>query len=151
METEFTQLKVTSPSFENEGSIPEKYSCDGQGINPTLHIENLPQGAKSLSLIVEDPDAPNGTFDHWIVWNIDPVTAIAEDSNPGTSGDNSAGKTGFHPPCPPTGTHRYYFHVYALNAMLDLHQGAKKQDLQTAMKGHIMAQGTLMGTYKRSR
>lgn len=141
------ELKITSLVFKNEGEIPVKYSCDGEGINPALHIENIPEDAKSLALIVEDPDAPKGVFDHWIVWNIEPVQTIKENSNPGTSGDNSAGKSGFHPPCPPSGTHRYFFHVFALDGFLDLLAGSDKKALQAAMDGHIIAKGTIMGKY----
>lgn len=151
MKREESELKITSSAFDSEENIPTKYSCDGEGVNPPLHIENIPQGAKTLALIAEDPDAPNGTFDHWLEWNIDPVTDIKEASNPGISGDNSAGKTGYHPACPPSGSHRYYFHVFALNASLNLPVGSKKKDLQTAMEGHIMARGTLMGRYERKK
>lgn len=151
MNIETKELKISSPAFNNEGEIPSKYTCDGEGINPALHIENIPEGAKTLALIVEDPDAPNGVFDHWIVWNIDPVTTIEEHSNPGTSGDNSAGKSGYHPPCPPSGSHRYYFYVFALNAQIDLLAGAGKKELQAAMEGHIMAKGTFMGRYERKK
>jgi hypothetical protein len=148
---EKTELKITSPAFKNDGEIPPKYTCDGEGVNPALHINNIPEGAKTLALIVEDPDAPNGTFDHWVVWNIDPVTTINEHSLPGTSGDNSAGKSGYHPPCPPSGSHRYNFKVYALNAALDLLAGTSKKGLELAMKGHIMGEGSLTGRYERKK
>ena len=151
MKREVSELKISSPAFENEGALPAKYTCDGQGVNPPLHIENIPQGAKTLALIAEDPDAPGGLFEHWIVWNIDPVVNIDEASNPGTSGDNSAGKTGYHPPCPPSGSHRYYFHVFALNAPLNLLTGSRKKDLETAMEGHIMAKGSIMAHYERKK
>ena len=149
MNVETKELKISSPSFNNEGEIPSKYTCDGEGINPALRIENIPEDTKTLALIVEDPDAPNGVFDHWIVWNINPVTRIEEQSNPGTSGNNSAGKSGYHPPCPPAGSHRYYFYVFALDATLDLLAGTNKQELKSAMEGHVMAKGSLMGHYKR--
>ena len=148
---EKTELKITSPAFKNDGEIPSKYTCDGEGVNPALHINNIPEGAETLALIVEDPDAPNGTFDHWVVWNIDPVTTIHEHSLPGTSGDNSAGKSGYHPPCPPSGSHRYIFKVYALNAALDLLAGTSKKGLQLAMEGHIMGEGSLTGRYERKK
>ncbi|WP_205512100.1 YbhB/YbcL family Raf kinase inhibitor-like protein [Longitalea arenae] len=147
--TAIAQLDISSPVFGDEGDIPAKYTCNGEGINPPLEIHNIPEGTQTLAIIVEDPDAPNGIYDHWVVWNIPPVTAIHENSNPGISGDNSAGKTGYHPPCPPTGTHRYFFHVYALDNHLDLTPGAPKEALQQAMEAHIIAQGTIMGTYKR--
>lgn len=147
--TAIAQLDISSPAFQQEGNIPAKYTCDGEGINPPLEIGNIPEDTQTLAIIVEDPDAPNGTYDHWVVWNIKPAAVIHENSNPGISGNNSSGKTGYHPPCPPTGTHRYYFHVFALNSHLDLTPGGPKENLQQAMEAHILAQGTIMGTYKR--
>jgi Raf kinase inhibitor-like YbhB/YbcL family protein len=146
-----TNLTITSPAFTHEGDIPSRYTCDGESISPELRIQNLPQDAVTLALIVEDPDAPSGTYDHWLVWNIDRTETIAEGANPGISGNNSGGKTGYHPPCPPSGSHRYYFHVYALDTHLDLSSGIRKTELQAAMQSHIIAQGTLMGRYSRSR
>jgi Raf kinase inhibitor-like YbhB/YbcL family protein len=145
------QLAISSPAFNYEENIPAKYTCDGEGVNPPLHIENIPETAQTLALIVEDPDAPKGTYDHWVVWNIKLASNIKEDSNPGISGNNSAGKTGYHPPCPPKGAHRYYFHVYALDTHLDLAPGSTKADLQQAMKEHILAKGTIMGRYERQK
>ncbi|MDR3680178.1 MAG: YbhB/YbcL family Raf kinase inhibitor-like protein [Flavipsychrobacter sp.] len=145
METK--QITITSTAFENEGTIPAKYSCTGEEINPPLHIGDLPDGTVTLSLMVEDPDAPKGIFDHWIVWNIDPIHEIKEGSNPGISGKNGKGKTGYHGPCPPDDTHRYYFYVFALDTDIDLEAGAGKTDLQAAMEGHIIGQGSLMGRY----
>jgi len=147
--TAIRQLELSSPAFKAEGTIPAQYTCDGEGINPPLRINKIPENAQTLALIVEDPDAPNGTYDHWVVWNIKPVSNIAENSNPGISGNNSAGKTGYHPPCPPKGAHRYYFHVYALDRELDLMHGESKESLQRAMKSHILAEGTIMGRYER--
>src|SRR3954467_15633748 len=112
---ETRELIVTSTAFRNEGEIPAKYTCDGEEISPPLDIEGVPEATVTMALIVEDPDAPNGTFDHWIVWNIPPTHHIAEGGRPGISGDNSAGKTGYHGPCPPNGSHRYYFHLFALD------------------------------------
>ena len=117
---EKTELKITSPAFKNDGEIPSKYTCDGEGVNPALHINNIPEDAKTLALIVEDPDAPNGTFDHWVVWNIDPVTTINEHSLPGTSGDNSAGKSGYHPPCPPFRIASLYFQSVCIKCSIGL-------------------------------
>lgn len=151
MNLQTNELKISSPAFQNEGEIPSKYTCDGDGINPQLHIENIPEGTNTLALIVEDPDAPNGVFDHWLVWNIRPVSKINEHSLPGTSGDNSAGKSGYHPPCPPSGSHRYIFKVYALDTTLDLLAGSKKHDLQVAMEGHVIAEGSLTGRYQRKK
>ena len=144
-------LTITSPAFRNGEMIPSKYTCEGEEINPPIEIKGLPEGTQSLALIVEDPDAPKGTYDHWVVWNIDPSrTRIKENSIPGINGHNSSGKTGYHGPCPPSGAHRYFFHVYALNANLDLAPGSDKKQLQEAMLPHILAQGSLMGKYQRS-
>jgi Raf kinase inhibitor-like YbhB/YbcL family protein len=147
--TAIGQLVVTSPAFKNEASIPVQYTCDGDGVNPPLEIKDIPEGTHTLALIVEDPDAPSGTFDHWIVWNIKPKAFIDENSNPGISGNNSAGLTGYHPPCPPKGAHRYFFHVFALDSQLELTPGETKEKLQQAMEKHILAQTTLMGYYER--
>ncbi|RYG01381.1 MAG: YbhB/YbcL family Raf kinase inhibitor-like protein, partial [Chitinophagaceae bacterium] len=104
---------------------------------------------QSLDLLLEDPDAPGGTYDHWIVWNIPPTTRIEEDSNPGISGSNSADRTGYRSPCPPDGSHRYFFSVYALDAELDLAPGATKAELKKIMKNHILAKGSVMAQYER--
>lgn len=147
--TAIGQLEISSAAFQADGNIPAQYTCDGEGINPPLQIKNIPENTQSLALIVEDPDAPKGTYDHWVVWNIKPSPHIQEHSNPGISGNNSAGKTGYHPPCPPNGSHRYYFHVYALDRELDLMHGDSKESLQKAMKPHILAEGAIMGRYER--
>jgi Raf kinase inhibitor-like YbhB/YbcL family protein len=143
------QLELSSPAFEADDIIPAKYTCDGEGINPPLKIHNIPDDAETLALIVEDPDASGGTFDHWLMWNIQPVDLIDENTIPGISGNNSAGKTGYHPPCPPNGIHRYYFHVYALDSELDLTPQSSKENLKQAMESHILAEGTIMGRYER--
>jgi len=150
MEIAPNALIITSPAFENEGEIPARYTCDGEGFNPPLEIGHIPDNTKSLVIIVEDPDAPNGIFDHWIVWNILPENLIREDIYPGISGNNSAGKTGYHPPCPPAGSHRYYFYIYALDAELDLPAGSDKETVKLAMQPHIIAGGSIMGRYSRS-
>lgn len=142
-------LSVSSPAFVHEGDIPAKYTCDGEGINPPLSVRQIPEGTRTLAIIVEDPDAPKGTYDHWLVWNIPPNENIKENTIPGISGNNSAGKTGYHPPCPPEGVHRYYFHVFALGSSLDLTGKETRQHLEEAMEPHILARGTLMGRYKR--
>jgi Raf kinase inhibitor-like YbhB/YbcL family protein len=144
------RLVVSSPAFQDGEAIPAKYTCEGDNINPPLQVDHIPERAKTLALIIEDPDAPKGTFDHWLVWNIFPTAIIEENSNPGISGMNGAGKTGYHGPCPPSGSHRYYFHVYALDTLLDLPAGETKETLQTAMGPHILAKGQLMGRYQRS-
>jgi Raf kinase inhibitor-like YbhB/YbcL family protein len=143
-------LRVKSPAFEQGKLIPKKYTCDGQDINPPLTIEGIPKETKTLVLALDDPDAPSGTFDHWIVWNIPASTnKIAENSVPGKEGFNSAGQTGYMGPCPPSGTHRYFFKVYALDTELALGIGAKKKDAEKAMQGHVLAKGELMGIYRR--
>jgi hypothetical protein len=142
-------LNVTSPAFQADGEIPSKYTCDGKDINPPLHVENIPAGANCLALIMEDPDAPNGIFVHWLVWNMEPVKTIAEDNTPGIEGTNGFGDVGYGGPCPPSGSHRYYFRMYALESRLNLGAGADKKTLEEAMQPYIMAEGVLMGRYTR--
>jgi Raf kinase inhibitor-like YbhB/YbcL family protein len=146
------ELTVKSSAFENNKLIPVKYSCDGDEVNPPLTINDVPLGTKTLVLIVDDPDAPRGTFDHWIVWNIPPTGKIEEHSVPGTEGLNSAGQRSYIGMCPPSGTHRYFFKIYALDTELTLKPNAtNKKDLEKAMQGHILAKGELIGLYKRSK
>ena len=144
-------LTVYSTVFSHKGHIPSEYTCDGKDINPPLEVENIPDGTKSLALIMEDPDAPRGTFDHWLVWNISPNEAIAEQTNPGISGTNDFGKTGYGGPCPPSGVHRYFFKVYALDTKLELLAGADKKTLLETMNGHILSEGEIMGLYQRKK
>ncbi len=142
------KLIVTSPSFRHNCIIPEKYTCDGKDVNPALEIKDIPEGTQSLVLVVDDPDAPFGVFDHWVVWNIPPGN-IKEDIVPGTEGMNSFGKRSYGGPCPPSGTHRYFFKVYALDAELSISQSSGKRDVEKAMEGHILAKGELVGLYSR--
>ncbi len=147
-------LVLKSAVFKEGGTIPEKYTCDGENINPLIEIVGTPENTKSMVLIVDDPDAPAGTWDHWIMWNIDPKTSyIHEDSIPAgaVQGNTSFGKPRYGGPCPPKGDkpHRYVFKLYTLDAMLDLPETATRQELEQAMKGHILAQTTLTGKYKR--
>jgi Raf kinase inhibitor-like YbhB/YbcL family protein len=144
-----TRLEVLSPAFESYDLIPQKYSCDGEEINPPLQIEGLAPEVISLAIIVEDPDAMKGTFDHWVIWNIQPQDHIPENFSNGIQGKNGAGKTGYTGPCPPTGIHHYHFKVYALDKMLDLQEGSSKKELEHAMRKHIVAQGELIGLYTR--
>ena len=146
-------MKLTSPAFANNDAIPSEFTCDGADVSPPLIINDVPSNAKSLALVMDDPDAPVGTWDHWVVFNIPPSTkSIPKGAEPqGTAGKNSWGRTGYGGPCPPSGTHRYYFKLYALDTILNLPEGATKKDLERAMQGHIIAQAQLMGTYKRSR
>jgi Raf kinase inhibitor-like YbhB/YbcL family protein len=146
---EMEKFTVTSTAFQNNAMIPSKYTCDGADVNPPLVIAGLPKAAQSLVLIVDDPDAPAGTWDHWIVWNIPPGNAIDEDSVPGTQGVNSFRTHEYGGPCPPSGTHRYFFKVYALDARLSLSDSSGERDVENAMKGHILAKAELMGLYKR--
>jgi Raf kinase inhibitor-like YbhB/YbcL family protein len=146
------KMKITSPAFQQGGTIPEKFSKNGQNVNPELRIEGVPAEAKCLGLIMDDPDAPVGLFTHWLVWNIDPkTTAIAEHSVPrgAVQGTNDYPDLGYGGPLPPSGTHRYYFKVFALDRMLDLKSGARRAELEAAMRGHILAQGELMGRYSK--
>ncbi|HET9746425.1 MAG TPA: YbhB/YbcL family Raf kinase inhibitor-like protein [Chitinophagaceae bacterium] len=146
-----TQFRLISTVFSHNGHIPPEYTCEGKNINPPLIVENIPDGAKTLALIVEDPDAPRGVFDHWVVWNISPNEAIGEGSNVGMNGTNGFGKPGYGGPCPPSGVHRYFFRVFALDEELDLLPGAKKEELLGAMKGHILASAELMGVYQKHK
>ena len=147
------KMKVTSSAFQQGANIPSKFSCDGPNTSPPLQISDVPTEAKSLVLIVDDPDAPSGLFTHWVVCNISPqATTIAEGSTPkGVQGTNDFGKSGYGGPCPPSGTHRYYFKVFALDRELDLPVGAKRSQLDSAIKGHVIAQGELMGRYSRKK
>jgi len=143
------RLLITSSVFENKGSIPAKYTCDGDDVNPPLKIEGIPGNTKSLILIVDDPDAPMGTWDHWIVWNIPPTDKIEENSVPGVEGLNDFRRRSYGGPCPPSGTHRYFFKVYALDTKLNLKPNSRKKDVERAMKGRILAQGEIIGLYRR--
>ncbi len=148
-----SEFKISSTAFQNNGFIPSKYTCDGRDINPPLAIENVPPGTKSLALIVDDPDAPMGTWVHWVCWNIAPnIKEIKENDTPGgaAAGLNDFKRQSYGGPCPPSGTHRYFFKLYALDTALDLPSGAKKADVEKAMKGHIIAQTQIIGLYKRS-
>jgi Raf kinase inhibitor-like YbhB/YbcL family protein len=143
-------LRVKSPVFESNKLIPAKYTCDGEDVNPPLTVENVPDDAKSLVLILDDPDAV-GVWNHWLVWNIPAGTReIEENSVPGIQGANTGGRRRYGGPCPPSGTHRYFFKVYALDIELDLDVGSKKKDVENAMRGHVLAEGELMGLYRRS-
>ena len=147
------KMKITSSAFQEGANIPSKFSCDGANTSPPLQISDVPSEAKSLILIVDDPDAPSGLFTHWAVWNISPQTStIAEGSTAkGVQGTNDFGKSGYGGPCPPSGTHRYYFKIFALDRELDLPFGAKRGQLDAALKGHVIAQGELMGRYSRKK
>ncbi len=147
------ELTLTSSAFKHNEPIPKKYGCDQENTNPPLAIDGIPEGTKSLALIVDDPDAPSGTFDHWVVWNIPPSQKkIAEHSAPGREGKNGMGENGYTGPCPPPGKpHHYNFKAYAVDVELGLSEGATKKDLERALKGHVLAEGKLIGLFSRSR
>ncbi|MCD6500585.1 YbhB/YbcL family Raf kinase inhibitor-like protein [bacterium] len=145
-------MKIESSAFKENQSIPEKYTCDGENVNPLLKISEVPEAAKSLVLIVDDPDAPMGTWVHWTVWNVSSkTTEIPENSVPegAIEGMTDFGKPGYGGPCPPSGTHRYFFKLYALDTTLGLSSSAKKVDLEKAMEGHILDKAELIGLYSR--
>ncbi len=146
-------MELRSPAFEHEDEIPSLFTCDGSNISPPLQIGDVPEGAASLALVMDDPDAPGGTFDHWVVWNIPAQTGeIASGTEPqGVGGRTDFGRMGYGGPCPPSGTHRYMFKLYALDTVLGLARGSRKDDLEAAMQGHVLAEALLEGKYRRSR
>lgn len=147
------EFKLTSPAFNYGKQIPSKYTCDGENVNPHLIIHGVPAKTKSLALIVEDPDAPAGLWTHWLMWNISPeVKEIKEHTLPygAQEGVNTNKEVGYDGPCPPSGTHRYFFRLFALDMKLVLEEGAERRELETAMEQHIVATAELMGTYSRT-
>ena len=145
-------VSIATPAFQAGGDIPAKSTCNGANVNPELKINGVPNEAKSLVLIVDDPDAPRGLFTHWIVWNIDPKTTdIGENSVPvgGVQGTNDFGKRNYSGPCPPSGTHRYSFKIFALDSKLDLKPSARRAELDAAMKSHVLTQGELIARSSR--
>ena len=145
-----SSISISSPAFQAGGDIPAKFTCNGTNISPELQISGVANEAKSLLLIVDDPDAPRGLFTHWIVWNIDPkTTRVAENSAPAgaVQGTNDFGKRSYGGPCPPSGTHRYFFKIFALDTKLDLKPSARRAELDAAMRGHVLVQGELMARY----
>ncbi len=149
-EQKIGELKITSPVFDRD--IPRRYACDGKNISPPFEIKNVPPEAKSLALVVDDLDAPRGTFVHWIIWNIDPaIREIKENSVPkgAVQGINDFKKHSYGGPCPPSRTHRYVFKVFALDVRLDLGPNSAAVDLQNAMKGHVISKAQMIGLYGR--
>jgi hypothetical protein len=154
---ETMDIKLTSSAFEDGGMIPVKYTCDGDNISPPLAWENIPEGTKSIALVCDDPDAPMGTFVHWVLYNLPPDTNKLEENIPVTEklengacqASTSFGKIGYGGPCPPSGIHRYYFKIYALDKELDESSVEDKTSLLSAMEEHILSQGQLIGRYKR--
>ncbi len=146
-------MRITSPEFEDGKQIPTKHTCMGEDTNPSLIIEGVPKETVSLVLIMDDPDAPVGTWDHWIMWNIAPeTTEIKEKSVPlnAVQGKNSWGMNRYGGPCPPSGTHRYFFKLFALDATLDLLPNSNKRELEYAMQQKILTQAQIIGTYKKA-
>jgi Raf kinase inhibitor-like YbhB/YbcL family protein len=146
---EYKPLRITSAAFNANQSIPVKYTCEGKDINPPIDIDGIPEKAHSLALIVDDPDAPGKTWVHWVVWNIPVTHHIKENSVPGEQGLNDFKRSAWGGPCPPSGTHRYFFKAYALDALLELSANTTKKDLEQAMGEHILAYGELIGLYKK--
>lgn len=144
-------MKLTSAAFRNNQKIPMQYTCDGQNVSPPLAFADVPAGAKSLVLIMDDPDSPTGTWDHWVVFNIpSDTTEIPEGSEPpGVQGMTTFGAQGYGGPCPGSGEHRYFFKLYALDTLLDLKEGASKSDVEQAIQEHILEQAQLVGRYAR--
>lgn len=145
-------MEISSEVFEPGEDIPVVYSCDGENINPPLHISEVPEEAQSLALIMDDPDAAGGSFAHWVVWNIDPKSAdISEGKVPegAAQGLNGTGLRSYSGPCPPEGVHRYFFKVYALDTKLNPPEPVTAEDLEDSMDGHILAQAEIYGRYGR--
>ena len=146
------EISIASPAFPSNGMIPKKYTCDGADVSPPLSIGNVPAKTQYLALIVDDPDAPMGTWVHWVVWNIAADTRdIPENTLPpgALQGTNDFGKQKYSGPCPPSGTHRYFFKLYALNAPLALKAGAAKAQVEEAMSGRLLGKTELVGIYRR--
>lgn len=146
-------MKLTSTAFENQKEIPEKYSCQGENTNPPLTISGVPETSKSLALIIDDPDAPSGTWSHWTLWNIPPTTTEIPESwvipDSIIEGMTSFGEQTYDGPCPPNGSHRYFFKIFALDQELELDKATTAEELEQAMKGHVLDSATLMGTYQK--
>lgn len=143
------KMKLSSPAFGPKQMIPKQFTCQGGDINPPLTIEGIPEGTKSLALIIDDPDAPMGTWIHWVVFDIPVGTVIDENSVPGKQGRNDFGRNNYGGPCPPSGTHRYFHKIYALDTILELKEESSKRDLEKAMQGHILDKAELIGLYKK--
>lgn len=148
-EADYKLLEITSPAFSNNELIPAKYTCDGINVNPPLNIQDITEESKSLAIIVDDPDAPRGTWVHWVMWNIPVTHHIKENEAHGIQGINDFQKHQYNGPCPPAGTHRYFFKVYALDTILDLPANTDKSHLEKVMAEHIISFGELVGLYKK--
>lgn len=145
-------MNIFSLDFEDGGAIPRRFTCDDKDISPNLIIENVPKGAESLALVIDDPDAPSGTWTHWLVWNIPPQTnEIGQATVPegAIEGVNSSGGQNYSGPCPPNGTHRYFFRLFALDTKLDADGSADRAEVEEEMLGHVIETAEVMGTYAR--
>ncbi len=138
---------LTSPVFTEDDFIPEVFSCMGKDVNPQLDIQNIPKDTKSLALIMDDPDVPDGMWVHWVVWNIPIVDNIPENFVQGVQGKNTRGVNQYDGPCPTPESHRYFFKLYAIYILLDLPENTNKEGLENAMEGHILEQTELMGKF----
>ena len=148
-EINYKVMRVSSKVFDNNGFIPVKYTCDGLNVSPPLDIDHVPEAAKSMSIIVDDPDATSGIWVHWVMWNIPITHHMKENEAHGIQGTNDFRKHSYGGPCPPNGTHRYFFKIYALDGLHDLDANAGKAELEKAMSGHILGFGELIGLYAR--
>ena len=152
------KMEITSSAFKHNENIPSKYTCDGDDFSPPLNISNIPEETKSLAIIADDPDAPKKTWVHWVIFNIPPdqkrlqegIQSIKELPNEAIQGTNDFEKIGYGGPCPPSGIHRYFFKLYALDTIIKLESGITKKELEEAIKSHILDQAELIGTYKRN-
>lgn len=153
-------MRISSPEFEHGARIPRLYTCEGDDVSPPLAFDDVPDRAVSLALIVDDPDAPRGTFDHWLIWNIPsrvrtlpeaiPPQEVVEGLGPAAQGENDFGRIGYGGPCPPAGRpHRYRFRLYALDGVLDLSPGVGRERLERAMDGHVVGEAELVGVFGR--
>lgn len=144
-------MKLTSPVFEHNGNIPQKYSCEGEGIHPPLQISEIPEGTKSLAMIVDDPDAPMGTFVHWVLFNFAPISEIKEGEVPigGIQGKNTIGQNNWIAPCPPSGTHRYRFYLWATSAPLALSENATREEVEKEAEKVKIEKTELIGLYQK--
>lgn len=148
-----TDFDLTSSAFDEGQPIPERFSCDGDNVSPPLDWGSVPEGTRSLALVLHDPDAPSGDFTHWVGWNIDPGTAgLEEGAHATVEGANGFGENGYGGPCPPPGhgAHRYFHELFALDIELDLEEGASREQLEDAIEGHVLEGAELIGTYERT-
>jgi Raf kinase inhibitor-like YbhB/YbcL family protein len=143
----YTHLKLSTEGFTQMGIIPCKYTCDGKNVNPPISIDNLPENTRTLAIIVDDPDSVNGSFCHWVAWNLPVTDCIEEGEHRGIPGRNDFGFYRYNGPCPPVGTHRYYFKVYALDCILNMPASSGKAQLEKAMKEHVVGFGFIIGKY----